>query len=73
MGCPGATVLYDRPAPEFRIGEPRNYDAFVAQRAEIHRAVFNEEVPTPRGEYITYWNDVRATRGADPSAASEAR
>lgn len=38
--CPGATIVYDKPAPVFRAGDPRDYAAFVEQKNEIiHSAI----------------------------------
>ena len=52
--CPGATIVYDKPAPVYAPGDDRNPADFKAQKAEIRRVVMD---PAGRGdpaEHVTY-------------------
>ncbi|MBI4434859.1 ATP-binding cassette domain-containing protein, partial [Candidatus Uhrbacteria bacterium] len=60
--CPGATIVYDKPAPVYRPGEPKNYEQFAVQRRDIRETVFEPPTPTPRGKHVTFWDDARAGR-----------
>jgi len=46
--CPGATVVYDRPAPVYRAERAPELEAFTRQREEIRRIVFDPDARTPR-------------------------
>jgi NitT/TauT family transport system ATP-binding protein len=59
---PGATIIYDKPAPVYLPGEHKLFDEFIAQRKEIRRIVFEEDLSIQRGEHATYWDDVKAGR-----------
>ena len=61
--CPGATVVYDKVAPVYRPGDPKDYEQFADQRKEIRETVTEPKTPTPRGKYVTFWDDVAAGRG----------
>lgn len=52
---PGATIVYDRPAPVFEVDAPRDFEAFARQRQEVREAVFNPEVRQDRDRFVTYW------------------
>lgn len=39
MSCPGATIVYNKPAPVFRPDDPKDFDIFAAQKAEIRRQI----------------------------------
>ncbi|MFH1098757.1 MAG: ATP-binding cassette domain-containing protein [Candidatus Uhrbacteria bacterium] len=56
--CPGATIVYDRVAPVFTPGATKRPEDFYEQRAEIHMAAFNADVPTPRLAHVRFWDDV---------------
>ena len=56
---PGATILYDKAAPVYRPDDPRDHGAFVAQREDIHRVVFDPE-HRDRGRHVVFWDQVRA-------------
>ena len=60
--CPGATIVYDKPAPVYRPGDRKNYEQFAVQREEIRRTVFEPKTPTPRRHHVTFWDDVAAGR-----------
>lgn len=61
--CPGATVVYDKVAPVYRPGDPKDYEQFAGQRDDIRRTVFEPPTPTPRRQHVTFWDDVAAGRG----------
>ncbi|MDO8622192.1 MAG: ATP-binding cassette domain-containing protein [bacterium] len=63
VACPGATIVYDKIAPVYPPGAPKDYELFAVQRDEIRRTVFEPPTPTPRGLHVTFWNDVAAGRG----------
>ena len=49
---PGATIIYDRPAPISAIKSARDFDQFKAQKEEIRRVVFEPKVKVRRGEFV---------------------
>ncbi len=49
---PGATIIYDRPAPISAIKTARDFDQFKAQREEIRRVVFEPQARVRRCEYV---------------------
>lgn len=53
--CPGATVVYDKPAPIFSTKSARDFERFTAQREEIRRIVFEPDTPCDRRQHVTYW------------------
>jgi NitT/TauT family transport system ATP-binding protein len=55
---PGATIVYDKPAPLFSPGQVKKYEEFVGQREEIRRVVFEPEELKPPGEHLTFWKQV---------------
>jgi NitT/TauT family transport system ATP-binding protein len=50
--CPGATVIYDKPAPVFKLEHARELEEFVKQREEIRRVVFDPTTACKRTEHI---------------------
>jgi ABC-type nitrate/sulfonate/bicarbonate transport system ATPase subunit len=58
--CPGASIVYDKPAPIFELKSGRDFERFAAQREEIRRTVFEPPVPPPRHEHVLYWKMVKA-------------
>lgn len=56
--CPGATIVYDKPAPIFHPEDPKEHEQFVAQRAEIRKVVFREDHLMDPHEHVTFWNDM---------------
>jgi NitT/TauT family transport system ATP-binding protein len=54
--CPGATIIYDKAAPVFKLERPREMEDFVKQREEIRRVVFNPAVVVKRHEHIVPMN-----------------
>jgi NitT/TauT family transport system ATP-binding protein len=49
---PGATIVYDKPAPVFRPDERPNYESFEGIRKEIRKYVYNPEIFQPRKEHV---------------------
>ncbi|MEM6314651.1 MAG: ABC transporter ATP-binding protein [Planctomycetota bacterium] len=43
--CPGATIVYDEPAPIFQVGEQRKPEVFYDQRQSIRTTVFEPTTP----------------------------
>ncbi len=64
--CPGATIIYDRPAPIFDPDSPRDFEQLVEQREEIRQAVFNPDYLQEREEFQRYWSSQRPA--APPSS-----
>ena len=50
--CPGATIVYDKPAPIFKAEQPHEFEQFARQREEIRNVVFNPNAACRLGEYI---------------------
>jgi len=50
--CPGATIIYDKPAPVFKLERAREMEQFVKQREEIRRVVFDPTIACKRTEHI---------------------
>lgn len=55
---PGATIVYDKPAPVYRAGEKKSWGAFVDQREEIRAVVFEPEEPVVPGPHVVFWDKV---------------
>ncbi len=49
---PGATVVYDKPAPVFRPDERPDYELFADIRRDIRQVVYNPEVLQRRDEHV---------------------
>ena len=47
--CPGATIIYDKPAPVFKAQQAHEFEQFTQQREEIRRVVFDPAAATKRG------------------------
>lgn len=62
--CPGATVVYDMPAPVFDPDDVKRHEEFVEQREEIYHAVFDPDVCQQRHEFIEFRHQVQAGRMA---------
>jgi len=50
--CPGATLIYDKLAPVFKLERAREMEDFVKQREEIRRVVFEPKIACKRTENI---------------------
>jgi NitT/TauT family transport system ATP-binding protein len=57
--CPGATIVYDKAAPVFKLERAKEMEAFVKQREEIRRVVFDPAVPRKRREHIVPMNQAQ--------------
>lgn len=51
--CPGATFVYDQPAPVFAPNDPRDFLSFRDQKEEILRVVFEPAHGQSHREYLT--------------------
>ncbi len=63
---PGATIIYDKPAPVFRAGGERDMQSLRAQRQEIREVVFEPETPQLPGEHLTFWESKRGQEAKAP-------
>lgn len=61
--CPGATIVYDRPAPIFHPDDPKEHEQFVTQRGEIREVVFRDDILPSPNTHVTFWNEVYANGG----------
>jgi NitT/TauT family transport system ATP-binding protein len=57
---PGATIVYDKPAPVYEVKSLRDFELFAGQREEIRRTVFEPPTPTLRGKHVVYWSKAAA-------------
>ena len=64
--CPGATIVYDQPAPVFLPDAPRDYESLAEQKNDILQSTFDPEHPQKREKWVAGWKDVQAglTEGA---------
>ncbi len=74
-GTRGATIVYDRPCPVFHPDEPKDLAAFVEQREELRKAVFDPAYVKHHSKYVSFWKelevsaaDVTRNRGSGPAA-----
>ena len=61
---PGASIVYDKPAPIFELKSTRDFELFAAQRDEIRQTVFAPPQPVTRRQHVEYWD--KALAGAVP-------
>ncbi len=61
-GRHGATIVYDKPAPVFRPGDPRDFAKFEQQKEELRQSVFNPDNVRHHDELVTYWSELEAAR-----------
>jgi len=57
---PGASIVYDKPAPVFELKSGRDFEAFAGQREEIRRTVFEPATPVARHEHVVFWRQAAA-------------
>ena len=57
---PGASIVYDKASPIFKIRDARDFELFAGQREEIRQAVFNPAAKQDRNEHIAYWQQACA-------------
>jgi len=50
--CPGATIVYDQPAPVFAPDDPRDFMSLRDQKEEILHTVFEPAIGTSHREYL---------------------
>jgi NitT/TauT family transport system ATP-binding protein len=58
--CPGATLVYDQPAPIFSPDDVKQPELFAAQREEIAAAVFDPNANRARTEFKREWSAAQA-------------
>ena len=51
-GFPGATIVYDQPAPVYAPNDPRNFGIFFDQKEELRKVVFDGKILVKGDEYI---------------------
>jgi hypothetical protein len=70
-GLHGATVLYDKAAPIFHPGDPRDFNRFADLKQLLRHVVFNEdgELFDPQ-EHVTFWSDLENGDGSGISLIS---
>lgn len=56
-GADGATIVYDKAAPIFRPGDPRDAAKLEAQKDELRHAVFDPDYIKSHTQYVTYWQE----------------
>jgi NitT/TauT family transport system ATP-binding protein len=61
-GRNGATIVYDKTAPIFRPGDPRNFEHFETQKNELRRSVFNPDNVRHHADLVTYWQERQEAR-----------
>ena len=60
---PGATIVYDRVAPIYHPEDTREYEAFLTQRADIRRLVFETSLLQSPGDGVQFWNECAVGNG----------
>jgi len=55
---PGATVIYDKPAPVYRPDEFKDAEVFAGMREEIRKVVFEEGHLQDRRLHCTFWDEI---------------
>jgi NitT/TauT family transport system ATP-binding protein len=68
--CPGATVVYDKAAPVFKMEHASEREEFAHQREEIRQVVFDPKIVCKRSDYIVPMQASLAQLRAQPSANS---
>ncbi|MDD5090096.1 MAG: ATP-binding cassette domain-containing protein, partial [Candidatus Wallbacteria bacterium] len=64
QSSPGATVVYDCPAPVFEPDAVIRAEEFREQEDEIKKAAFNPEYCQSRMEFLKYWKETEGARHA---------
>ena len=54
---PGATIVYDKPAPIYALDQAKDYNMFRAQREEVRRVVFENDGSLDPAEHVVFWRD----------------
>lgn len=57
-GEQGAMVVYDRPCPVFHPDDPKDLAAFVEQREELRKAVFDPAYIKHHSKYVSFWREL---------------
>jgi len=56
-GHQGATIVYDKASPEFRLDDVKDFERFRAQREELLKVVFDENNLQHHSEFISFWEE----------------
>jgi len=62
-GFPGATIVFDQPAPVFSPTAPRNFGIFFEQKELLRKVVFDEKYLPKGDEFVTFWNQYEKLHG----------
>jgi len=62
-GHPGATVVFDQPAPVFSPDAPRNFGIFFEQKELLRKVVFDEKYLPKGDEFVTFWKQYEKLHG----------
>lgn len=54
---PGATIVYDKPAPIYALDQAKDYNMFRAQREDVRRVVFENDGSLDPAEHVVFWRD----------------
>jgi NitT/TauT family transport system ATP-binding protein len=54
----GATKVYDKAAPTFRPGDPKNFERFAGLIADLRKIVFGDKIQD-RFEAVSFWDDLQ--------------
>ncbi len=63
----GAMVVYDRPCPVFHPDDPKDLAAFVEQREELRKAVFDPSYVKHHSKYVSFWKELEARTSGLPT------
>ena len=61
---PGASIIYDAPAPVHEPDTPREFEQFQEQRDQIRNVVFEPKQLPDRETHVHFWDDVKAGHAA---------
>lgn len=59
---PGATILYDEPAPVFSPNDPRDFHTYSAMKNNVYRLVIDKETCKAREDYLSMLIELRSER-----------
>jgi len=56
----GATKVWDKCAPVYHPGEPRNYELFAEMKNQLRKTVLNDDARSiDRYEHVSFWEDLK--------------
>lgn len=59
----GATVMFDKAAPVFTPGDPRDFSRFADLKATLRKVVFDDSTFQDPDEHVTFWSDLAEGQG----------